>query len=163
MAPTGYTKAQIALHWIVAVLLTLQFLLHGGMESTFQNGLETGVFELTSPAIAHMTSGTIILLLVAWRLIIRRERGHVPAPEGEPAIFARLSRVAHGALYATMLLMPVTGAVAWAQQSEVAGRLHGTLMGLLLLLVLAHIGAVVVHQVVWKTGIIERMTKSVRD
>ena len=58
-----------------------------------------------------------------------------------------------------LFALPLTGAVAWATVSETMGEVHEALRGLLLILILAHIGAVVVHQLVWKTGLITRMTR----
>ena len=36
VARTGYSAAQIALHWIIAVLIVVQVVLHEGMEAAYR-------------------------------------------------------------------------------------------------------------------------------
>lgn len=157
VAPSGYSRLQIRLHWIVAGLILLQYLFHDGVSDAFDRAQDTGEYVLTAPAIAHFAGGGLILILGVWRLLLRQDRGAPPAPEGEPEIFARLSKWAHLAMYALLVLLPVTGAVAWGGQSEAAGDAHEVLRAVLLLLILTHIAAVAVHQLVWKTGLMTRM------
>ena len=38
VARTGYSLAQIALHWIIAVLIVVQVVLHEGMEAAYRAG-----------------------------------------------------------------------------------------------------------------------------
>jgi len=75
-------------------------------------------------------------------------------------VFRRLSHLAHLAIYALLILLPVTGALAWGGRMEAAGDAHEVLKTLLLLLVIAHVGAVAVHQLVWKTGLMKRMMRA---
>lgn len=157
--PLGYSRLQIRLHWITVLLVALQYVLHDGIASAYDDALETGTYALSAPVIGHATGGLVILGLVIWRLMLRRERG-VPAPvSGEPAIFQTISHWAHRAFYALLILLPVSGVMAWGGRMEGAGDAHEVLRALLMVLILAHVGAVVVHQVVWKTGLITRMMR----
>ena len=156
---TGYSRAQIRLHWLTAGLVLLQFLFHEGISDAFEEGTEGGALTLTGPAIGHMAGGMLILFLVLWRLALRRDRGAPKPPHGEPVWARLLAPVAHWGLYALLVALPITGAGAWALASEPMGELHEALRGLLLLLILAHIGAVVVHQLLWKTGLVSRMMR----
>lgn len=157
--PTGYTRTQIALHWAVAVLVALQYLLHDGISDAYDRAEDTGTYAMSLPVIAHIAGGALILLLACWRLILRGERGTPPPPEAEPPLFRKAGHIAHLAVYALLILLPVTGALAWGGQQEVAAEVHEVLKTLLLLLILAHVGAVAVHQFVWKTGLITRMIR----
>jgi cytochrome b561 len=120
--PTGYSRAQIALHWAVVVLVVLQYLLHDGIAGAYDLAEETGVYAVSPLVIAHIAGGGAILLLACWRLILRNDRGVPPPPEGEPEVFARLSRIAHLTFYALLILLPITGALAWGGQMALAGR-----------------------------------------
>lgn len=155
--PQGYTKMQVRLHWLTVALVALQFLLHEGMSDAYDRATETGVYALSAPVIGHAAGGALILLLTLWRLMLRNEHGAPPPPAGEPALFAALSVWAHRGFYALLIVLPITGAAAWGGQSELAGEAHEVLKTLLLILILAHVGAVVVHQFVWKTGLFDRM------
>ena len=158
--PSGYSRMQIILHWVVVVLVALQYLLHDGISDAYDIAEETGVYALSAPVIGHIAGGALILLLACWRLILRNDRGVPAPPEGEPEPFRRLSHLAHLAVYALLILLPVSGALAWGGQIEAAGDAHEVLKMLLLLLILAHVGAVAVHQLVWKTGLMKRMMRA---
>ncbi|MBF9058937.1 cytochrome B [Rhodobacterales bacterium HKCCSP123] len=158
--PSGYSRMQITLHWVVVVLVALQYLLHEGMSDAYDVAEETGIYALSTPVIGHIAGGALILLLACWRLILRNDRGVPAAPAGEPEVFRRLSHVAHLAVYALLILLPVSGALAWGGQIEAAGEAHEALKTLFLLLILAHVGAVAVHQLVWKTGLMKRMMRA---
>jgi cytochrome b561 len=157
--PTGYSKLQIRLHWITVALVALQYLLHDGIADAYERALDTGTYTLSAPVAGHAIGGLLILGLVIWRLMLRRERG-VPAPHpGEPQVFQTISHWAHVAFYALLIALPISGVMAWGGQIEAAGDIHEVFRALLMLLIIAHIGAVVVHQVVWKTGLLTRMMR----
>jgi cytochrome b561 len=155
----GYTTLQIVLHWATVVLVVLQFLFHEGIVMAFDRGLETGTMAFTGAAVAHMAGGAVILGLAMWRLLLRSERPSPPPPEGEPAWASWLAPLAHRIFYVLLIALPVTGALAWGLRSEFMGDMHEALRAALLFLVVAHVGAVVLHQAVWRTGLLARMTR----
>jgi cytochrome b561 len=157
--PTGFSKMQIRLHWITVLLVALQYLLHEGISDAYDVALDTGTYAVSLPVAGHAIGGLIILGLTIWRILIRRERGVPAPPEAEPEVFRTISHWAHIAFYALLIALPISGVMAWGGQIEAAGDIHEVFRALLILLILAHIGAVVVHQVVWKTGLITRMTR----
>lgn len=158
----GYTRRQIVLHWVTVVLVALQYLLHNGVVAAFDLGLETGAMTFTAPAVAHMAIGTLILGLAAWRLLLRGEHSPPPPLDGEPAWATWLAPVVHLVFYVVLIALPVTGALAWGLASEFMGDLHEALRAALLFLIVAHVGAVILHQAVWKTGLLARMTRPLR-
>jgi len=153
----GYSRVQIALHWVTVLLVALQFLLHDGISDAYDRATETGAYAITLPVALHAGGGMLILLLATWRVLLRKEHGVPPPPEGEPPLFQKLGHAAHLALYALLFLLPVTGAAAWGGRMEGASDAHEILKSLLLLLIIAHVAAVAVHQLVWKTGLMRRM------
>jgi cytochrome b561 len=156
----GYSRMQITLHWVVAVLVALQFVLHDGIADAYDTAQETGVYAMSVPVVGHIAGGALILMLACWRLILRNDRGVPPPPEGEPEPFRRASHVAHLAFYALLILLPVTGALAWGGRIAPASDAHEVLKTLLLVLIVAHVGAVALHQLVWKTGLLKRMMRA---
>ena len=159
---TGYTTQQIVLHWLTVLLVALQYIFHEGMVAAFDEGLEAGAMTFTPAALAHMTGGALILGLASWRLLLRNDNPPPPPPEGEPGWASWLSPLAHKVFYILLIALPITGALAWGMPSEFMGDTHGALRAALLFLILAHVGAVILHMAVWKTGLIRRMTRPAR-
>jgi cytochrome b561 len=161
-AQVGYTRLQIMLHWLTVLLVALQYIFHDGIVAAFDQGLEAGAMTFTPAALAHMTGGALILGLASWRLLLRSESPPPPPPDGEPAWASWLSPLAHKIFYILLLALPITGALAWGMPSEFMADTHGALRAALLFLILAHLGAVILHVTVWKTGLIRRMTRPAR-
>lgn len=159
MAKTGYSRLQIRLHWTVVGLVTLMFVMHDGIANAFDAGMDSGMLQISPPVIGHFVGGALILFLTMWRFQIRNEQGVPPASDGEPALFARLSKIAHLAFYVILFLLPMTGAVAWGNASAQASFAHEILRAVLFFLIIGHVGAVLIHQIIWKTGVITRMIR----
>jgi cytochrome b561 len=158
-APRGYSRLQIRLHWAVVVLVALQYALHDGVAAAFDRGMEAGALTLSAPVVGHFLTGAAIFLLAAWRLILRNERGVPAPPETDPAWQKALARGTHGAIYALLLTLPVTGGAAWAMASEGASTAHEVMRALLLLAILLHTAGALYGQVVQKTGVLDRMRR----
>ena len=158
-APAGYSRLQIRLHWAVVILILLQFLFHEGVADAFERGIESGAMTLTGAAIAHFVGGSLVFLLAIWRLMLRSERG-VPALPDEDSAWQRLgARATHAALYGLLLILPVTGGVAWALGLEGAGELHETLFAVLMLATALHVAGALYGHFLQGTGIIDRMRR----
>lgn len=158
-APQGYTRQQIIVHWLSVVVIAAQFLFSDGISEAYRDGLRAGALTFTGPAIAHIAAGSLVLLLVVWRILLKRERGTLPPPAGEPGWAATLAKFAHPAIYIVLLALPITGVMAWGGELRSAGEVHQVLTNVFIALVVAHVGAVAVHQFVWKTGLLARMTR----
>ncbi len=155
--PTGYTRLQIRLHWLVVVLLILQYVLHEGIAEAFDAGIETGRLTLGVGPAGHMGLGLLILLLAFWRIALRREHGAPRPPDGEPGWAKAAARATHLGFYGLLVALPVTGGLAWGMASEAMGDVHEVLRAVLMLMILLHVGAVAVHQLVWRTDLLSRM------
>jgi cytochrome b561 len=157
--PKGYSAAQIALHWIVAGLIVLQFVLHEPIAEAwdkFRDGVETAF----NPVVAlHVFGGIAVLLFALWRLVLRQTRGVPPAPAEEPAPLRLAAHVGHLALYALMVLMPVSGAAAWFGGIDTAAEVHEAMKPALLVLVGVHVAAAIWHQVWLKDNLMARMKR----
>ncbi len=160
-APTGYTRRQIALHWITLVLVVLQIVFHEGMAGAWEIAVDTNTYAFSTPVILHFAVGTLILGIALWRLLLRAEHGAPPAPEGEAKPLVLLSKLTHVGLYALMILLPVSGAVAWGMQIEAPAEAHEVMKFLLIALVALHFIGAVYHRFVLKSGVMERMIRPV--
>lgn len=154
----GYSGAQIALHWLVAILVLAQFLLAEGMEEAW-DAVERGGTPDTSGALPHIVIGGSILVLALVRLGVRFARG-VPGPaEGEGGLQLVAAKVVHGLLYVLMIGLPLGGAAAWYLGIEAAADAHQIGKTLLLILVVLHILGAVYNQWVLRNGLIGRMMR----
>lgn len=158
--PTAYSRTQIALHWVVFLLIALQFLLHDRISEAWDR-IEDGLpFEFHPLIAAHVFGGLLILALVLWRIVLRGTRGAPALPAEEPAAMQLVARLTHLGLYALMLLMPVSGAVAWFGGAEAAAEAHEVMRILLLALVALHVLGALYQQFVLKTDIMARMKRA---
>ena len=161
--PTAYRPAQIWLHWIVVIGVILQFGFNSAIVAVV-DAREAG----QAPAAADMTwawfhvgTGSLILLAVIARLVLRWRHG-VPghAPGTLPAR-ARIASVMHNALYGLLLALVVTGMLTWNELLPFGG-LHSALSTALFFATLAHSLASIFNQFGRKDGTLARMVPALR-
>ncbi|ARE41875.1 Cytochrome B561 [Rhodovulum sp. P5] len=158
---TGYSRMQIRLHWAVVALILIQFLLAEGIASAFHEFVETGEKSFSIFVGAHVLIGFAILILAFWRIVLRMMHG-VPDPDpSHSKAQVMVARVMYGLFYLLMVLLPVSGMIAWSQGSEIAAGIHLALRGLMVLLILLHIAAALAGQFIKKDGTMDRMMKPV--
>lgn len=171
-----YAPLQKALHWItvcfVAVLVPLGFYMVWRYTATDNDALTVALFDI------HKLLGFLLLWIVALRLAVRLTKG-VPPPPPSLALPQRLAaETVHWLIYALLVALPISGWIGasayeilslpgglrlpaiTAKDGDFAGRvfqwhLWGAVA--LCLLVGAHAGAALMHKIVFKDGIFERM------
>lgn len=155
--PEGYSKKQIRLHWIIFVLVVLQFVLHEPMAEGWEL-IKKGEEPVLHPLVVqHVVGGLLILALVVWRLSIRIKRGAPPLPKEEHSALKGLAHLTHWVLYAMLILMPVSGAIAMFGEVIPAGDAHEFMKGIMLLFIALHLVGALFQQFVLKTNIMDRM------
>lgn len=154
----SYSRPQILLHWAVVLLMAVQFLFPDGMSAAWRAFARTGVADPGAGAWLHIAAGVAVLGLALWRIALRLTEGAPAAPEGDPAWQRMVASVTHWALYALMLLVPVSGLLAWFVGIDAAAEAHELMQTLLLWLIGLHVAAALYHQVVLKDGLIRRMS-----
>ncbi len=155
----AYTRTQIIIHWLTVLLIFLQFVLNGPMEDVWDQ-VRKGLPADMSPLVAqHVFGGLLILVLVVLRIAIRLRRGAPKLPENEPAILKMAAHATHLGLYGMLILVPVSGAVAWFGGVKAAAGGHEAMTSLMLLLIALHVGGALFHALVLKSGVAERMIK----
>lgn len=151
----GFGLVSRMLHWLMA--LGILFMLALGLRL---EGMQPGLSNLWLYGL-HKTIGLLLLALVLLRLLWNRI-SPPPAPLGPPAAWEqRLAHAAHLALYALMILVPLSGYVAssatgldvlvfehWvmppiapvsAAWEDAGFAIHGILTKLLMALILLHV------------------------
>ena len=176
-----YSDVAIGLHWLIALLI-IGLVAVG----KFMTGLGTDDplrFVLTQ---WHKTFGITVLLLSVVRLIWRFSHNPPAHPRGRPRSQRRASALVHGLLYLCLFLVPISGwvlvsvsplnidtllfnVIPWphlepfasyndkATQVERFTDYHVLAGNLLLVLMLGHIGAALLHQFVYRDGIGRRI------
>ncbi len=142
-----------------------------------QEGLPRAVQN--SMFITHKNLGTLMLLLIIVRLLYRWRNPPPPEPEHLPHWQQKVAGLTHWALYALLVVMPVSGYVrvraggfpievldamgvpALVPRSdalaEVAKSVHFYAGWAIAALVAMHIGAALYHGVIKRDGVLERM------
>ncbi|MDE2145876.1 MAG: cytochrome b [Burkholderiales bacterium] len=172
--PGRYDGVSIALHWFIAAALAAQSLFGWFMDDIAARGTpaRAGVVNL------HKSLGLVLGALIVARLLWRLAHPPPPWPQGVPARQRALARLGHGALYAAMLLQPLSGYVAsnfskygvrffgqalppWAPPSRSAyaffNGLHQTLGWVLAAMVAGHVAMALKHWLVDRDGLFDRM------
>lgn len=152
----SYSRTQIVLHWVIAALVLFQIFFHEGIEELWHARMRGTVENIATPQ-PHTIVGMLIGLLIIWRLVLRLRLGTPAAPAKEPQIFQLLSKAAHWAFYALLILMPISGAVAWFGSITTPARAHGLMGNVLMALIALHIAAALVHHFWWKTDVLKRI------
>jgi len=158
-APAGYSRAQIALHWLAFALIAQQYLFKDAISAAWDritDGLAAGFDPLV---LGHVAGGALVAILAAWRLTLRARRG-VPAPIEGNRLQGILARLTHVGLYALMILMPLSGAVAWFGGVAQAAQGHNVLKIVLLALIALHVVGALYHQFVLRDGTLARMRRA---
>ncbi|WP_151669416.1 cytochrome b [Nitrincola schmidtii] len=158
--PQGYLKVQIILHWIVVILIGSQYLFKNTIASAWDTIRSGEDFAFHPLILLHVVGGSLILIFMVWRLVLRVRYGVPASPENDHAIFKVISRIVHVAFYVVLILMSLSGLAAWFGDVVLAAQAHNILKVVLLALIAMHILAVPFHHIVLKSPIMKRMTTS---
>jgi cytochrome b561 len=114
-----YTAGAKLAHWLIAVLVAVQY----------YAGLNMGPLEPGMPADAlanlHVTVGPVILVLAAWRLIVRLREPVAQLPD-IPVWQQKLASLTHTVLYVLLVVIPPLGVLA-AQNEGALFRVLGVI------------------------------------
>lgn len=151
----GYSALQIALHWLIAVLILVAWLSGEGAEEAMET-IEKGG---TAGFVPHVAFGLAVLALVVVRVLVRLSRG-APAAPGMPGSLAVMAADwGHRLIYLLMIAVPLGGISVFFLGLDV-GEIHGLAANVLMLVVLGHALMALYHQYVLKDGLLRRMMKA---
>lgn len=161
------------LHWLIVVLIVVMAYLGLTMTDLANSPHKIRVYDL------HKSIGLSILVLVALRLLWRAYAGAPRTLPGVPPWQARVAAFTHGALYALLFAVPLSGWVlnsaagfplrwfnlfklpAIAGKNEaldtLATQWHQVLFWTLIVLTLAHAAAAIYHHLFQRDATLARM------
>jgi cytochrome b561 len=105
--PNRYSAGAIVLHWLIAGLLFGQIAFGWFLESIPRGAPLRGFYVNL-----HKSTGLTLAVLIVVRIIWRLRHPAPPLPSFMPAWERAVARWSHWALYACMLVMPLSGYVA---------------------------------------------------
>ena len=153
---SGYSGLQIGLHWLIAVLILVNWFLGEGAEEVMEKIEEGAAAPGSSP---HMPIGLAILALVVLRIVLKVVRGG-PMPPGAPgSLQVKAALAGHAALYLLMLAVPLGGAMVFFAGFDDLGGPHALAANLLMLLAFGHAVLALYHQYVVKDRLLLRMMR----
>ena len=154
----SFSLPQVLLHWIVALLVLMQFLnddaVGRALRAMRRDGAAPGFL-----AMAHVYVGIAILALALWRIALRLRRGAPPPHAGEPAVLRFAAAATHALLYLLLLALPLSGLAAWYGGIRPAAELHETLKPVLLAVVALHVAGALYQALVLRSGVVTRMVR----
>jgi len=175
-----YSSVAKLLHWLVAGMVVLQFVLAKMADIASDEG--SAVRELALLA-NHKSVGITILALAVVRLVWRQKNQPPALPGTMPQWQVTASHLSHWSLYALLFAMPITGwlmssasaySVSWfnlfqlpdfvapnPELKEIFEETHETLAKLLAVIASIHIIAALKHAVIDKDDILSRMVSSI--
>src|SRR5262249_15070077 len=168
---TRYHPALVALHWLLAVLVIAALAL-GALDMAKLSNSDPHKLEALR---AHMSGGTLILLLMLARLFLRRGPGHPPPATAGPPLLDRAAGLSHRLFYVAVIGMAAGGLVMALQTRLpwVVFRGEGSLPAdfwafpvryvhygfsrLLMALIALHVTGALYHALILRDGLLKRM------
>ncbi len=159
-----YTSVQRKLHWWVVVLLLVQWLASDGMVAAMalQAKQQSPGAIVFLGSTLHLFSGLAVFCLVLVRIGLRctpENRRRRQNAARQPVWVLSLAGVTQVLMYVVLVLMPLTGMLAYFFSSDFGVTAHSYLGRGLLALVLLHVLGALFHRLVRKDGIWERMVR----
>ncbi len=164
----GMTALRIKLHWLIVLLVLLQYLFKGGMLETMAAVRLGNTPSAIDYLIAqmHLLNGVSIAAIMIWRLILRHRArqaesqalkiGPTQRITGFQKQAARLATTVHYALYVILLLLPLSGLAAF-YEFPAAAALHHYSQWVLLALLLCHLAGAAFHFFCLRDGVVGKM------
>ncbi|WP_431323570.1 cytochrome b [Rhizobium sp. YTU87027] len=158
----GYRGYQIALHWVIAGLLPVQYLTGGSIERT-HHAVHMGVQPSAADVLQHLVhnyAGIAIGGLMVLRLVLRIMQ---PPSRATPQTGADLlAKALHFAFYAAIIGQAALGFVASYLTFSVA-PLHAIGSKVILMMVAIHFTAAAWHTLIKQNGTLDRMILPRKD
>jgi cytochrome b561 len=165
-----YDRPTIWLHWAIALLVLVQWILAQVIDF-FPQGMPR--IEARS---VHISLGLCVGILLAARIVWRSTRGRIlPPPDG--GLIQVLTKSVHHTLYALLIAVVLAGIfLVYVRGDSFFGlftvpafdpgnkalrhnvaELHGTIANIILFLAGFHAAAALIHHYVWRDGVLRRM------
>ena len=151
---TGYSTAQIALHWLTAIGVLVAFFTHEAMEDIARETWRAGGDPFPT---VHTVAGFAVFFLVLARLVLRWRSG-APEPQGH-GLQQTAAVWGHRLLYLLLIAVPLGGFMTWIVGLRDLGDMHGLAGQAVMVVALGHALMAIWHQVIQKDGTLMRMLR----
>lgn len=156
MTDHRYDRVAVWLHWLVAVMVLVQFAT-GWIWDFFERGSEPRFYLFRT----HIVAGYAILAAAVARLAWRLTHPAPPLPPDLGWLLRIAARATHGLLYLAIFVQPLLGLLTITAFGKSLGRwpreLHVTLSYAIAAIIALHVTAAGWHQFVRKDGLLLRM------
>ncbi|WP_170758548.1 cytochrome b [Ruegeria lacuscaerulensis] len=154
-----YSKPQIVLHWLIALIIIFEWVSGDGMGRVFRARMDSGTIGLEGGT-PHVWLGSIVFVLILIRIVLRWVQGAPGALPGSSALMTKAAEWGHRVLYALMIAAPALGALAWYGGVNAASELRETVANALMIVALGHAVIAIWHQFIKRDGALNRMRLS---
>ena len=177
---TAYTPIQRALHWLTALVVLPMIPAGVAMVMMFEGVIPGGGWQDTLFHF-HRSCGIVLVALMPLRLVYRLFNPPAPLPAHVAGWQRGVSHAVHWLLYGLIIVNAVLGWLATsaygapisffglfqvpplmaqdrALYDSVLGPVHAGMGVAIGVLVMAHVGAALMHAIVLKDGVMQRMT-----
>lgn len=155
-----YPDLQVALHWIIALFVTVQASVTNGATGRLAEAKKKGLALSLASRIGakrHVAFGVTVFLLAPVRVGVRLHRGAPLRPDDDPMTTQLAPHRIHVLPYAVILLIPVSGLIAWYSQAGLINEPHALGMNAVLLIVGVHVAGALHRRFVARTDVLVRM------
>lgn len=148
MSIKKYPKIMIAVHWLMFLMISLQFAIGFVMEDESEL-LITG----------HIALGIAILCLVFVRIFFRyMKKSEIPE---KPEFFSdfewKVAKLGHNILYVMLVIVPLSGLTGYFSKNHDILEIHETLVFVFIALILGHVMIALKHQLIDKKDLFSRI------
>ncbi len=159
LAPDHWSRLNITLHWLIVVLISVQYFIGEWMVDFFDGGLDGKALDGSTVVFGylHIVIGVSILIAALLRLWDRFTHGRPEHCKNEPNWAIKLAKLTHTALYFFLLTMPIVGLTAWLLGNEWLGDQHVLASSILLGIIALHIAGALTNHFWFKTDVLRNM------
>lgn len=156
-----WSAVQIRLHWLVALLLLVQWWSGESMPAVVdalkqQQQLSATQF-LSSSVHSYGGIGILILIMIRIRLRLAGLAHFKAEVANEPKLLRLLANITHFCLYTVLVVLALSGILVYYEILPISAKLHHRAGSVLMLLVILHLLAAAYHGWYRKDGVLSRM------
>lgn len=152
---TGYSKVQVGLHWLIALLVLTEYMVS-------PEHIPVSRINDSLTGSIHVWAGAAVMGLMALRLLVRLVQGAPEPPEDEQEILRKIAVWTHWAFYLLLIAIPLGGLLAAYGGVQAGMLLHDLGEPIFFLLIILHGGAALLHHFYFRTDVLKRMMKARR-
>ncbi|MGN7438756.1 MAG: cytochrome b [Alcanivorax sp.] len=144
-----YPKTLRLIHWLMVLLITLQFAVGFFMD-------DDNLWQIQT----HLILGISILAITILRIGIKRaQKDQLPAkPDSLSDKEWGIAKIGHALIYLMLLITPISGLVGYYTHNHDILEVHETLIWGLLVLIVGHVAMVPIHKIRHHQNLMTRMT-----